>query len=461
MALSPEMQALKDQYGPIFDQITTGLAALKVKSTLNWTVEYRAAMTAFRDLFTKFSTDCDTLASTPVTPKPLSSLPLINQPTLVYQGAFRVPIDWFSYADGSIAFDPSNGTLFLAAADFGAEISIPVPVMTGSVSGLPTAAVIQSGYFTENKLYTDINPDDINPKSLGGLLVNGGKLIISGFSTYDGSNTQTLSHFRSGKDLTIQGDVEGPFALNIQQPIGTTRTLGAGFVSGYMCPVPSEWQAALGGTALTGNALLSIITRTSYGPCACVFDPALIGSSAPTTPLVCYPDDHPSLGAYGTVTSTMGGVGIAEAQAVAFPDKTRSILFFGRIGSALTWEYGEGTNNPLLNGTIVPNLPLDASGLPVRYWYDPEQVGWKGGHGYPYTYQIWAYDALDLVAVKNKTKKPWEVLPYATWKMTFPFSAWFTHIHGAAYDPSTNKLFIVQGFGDMGSPIIHVYRLSI
>ena len=51
-------------------------------------------------------------------------------------------------------------------------------------------------------------------------------------------------------------------------------TQGAGLVAGYMTPIPSEWQAALGDTYLTGQADIPIISRTSSGPAAFGFNPS-------------------------------------------------------------------------------------------------------------------------------------------------------------------------------------------
>lgn len=397
-----------------------------------------------------------------VTPS-LASLPLVQPFGLVYQGAFKVPSDSFRYAWGSLAYDAAHNSLFLVGSDWGAELTIPTPRTSSSATALLRATLIQSGKLTDG-LLESVNPMSVdpNPKAIGGVLVADGRLLVSGFSTYDGGGTQTRSHFTRSRDLATAWTTQGPFPLTIQQPAGTARTLGAGFVSAYMCPVPPEWQARLGGPALTGNCCQSILSRTSFGPAAFAFDPARVGSAtpAPAVPLVCYPDDHPNLCEYGTVTPVMGGVGIAEVKAMAFPDHTRSVLFFGRVGTDPVWKYGQGTNIKALDGTPVPGVPLDGNGQPVRYYYDPEQVDWKGGHGWPYAYRVWAYDALELAQVKAGTRKPWDVRPYAYWPLTFPFSAWFTHITGAAFDPATGRLFLVQAFGEQDSPVIHVYTVQ-
>ena len=95
---------------------------------------------------------------------------------------------------------------------------------------------------------------------------------------YDANGSQRL-HFVSGLDLSVKGDVLGPYRVG---------KLGAGVVSGYFGLIPAEWQAALGGPVLNGNCCLSIISRTSYGPAAFAIDPTKLGTTdpLPAVPLV-------------------------------------------------------------------------------------------------------------------------------------------------------------------------------
>jgi hypothetical protein len=133
--------------------------------------------------------------------------------------------------------------------------------------------------------------------------------------------------------------------------------LGAGFYSGYVGLVPSNWQTALGGPALTGNADISIISRTSSGP-AFAFDPDHLSATG-AQPLVYYPQN-------------------------ADPSKVSAI-------------------DPLVD-------PVDP------FCYDPSD-GSKGVHGYPYSAYVWADDANDLASVHAGQKQPWDVTPYAVWTL--------------------------------------------
>jgi hypothetical protein len=87
---------------------------------------------------------------------------------------------------------------------------------------------------------------------------------------------------------------------------------------------------------------------------------------------------------------------------------------------------------------------------------------YKGAHAYPYTYFIWAYDANDLAAVKRGEKQPWDVVPYAGWSLTLPFTGDFMQrIEGATYDPTTNRIFLTQAHGDGDLPIVHVFDVRL
>ena len=60
----------------------------------------------------------------------------------------------------------------------------------------------------------------------------------------------------------------------------------------------------------------------------------------------------------------------------------------------------------------------------------------------------------------------WEILPYGVWELNFPFANDNPSILGAAYDPSTQRIYISQDGGDKPGccghlPLIHVYHVNI
>jgi hypothetical protein len=194
---------------------------------------------------------------------------------------------------------------------------------------------------------------------------------------------------------------------------------GTGFIAGPMTPVPADWQAALGGEAITGQCCIPIIGRTSTGPAAFAFHPADIGTkrSVPTTALLYYVERvHARIGGWGSSPPALFNGGTYYA-GVAFIAGTRSVLFFMRHGTG-PFCYGEGA----------------ACG-------DSEDDS-KGTHAYPYVNMVYAYDASALKAVHDGKKQPWDPVPYATWAIPLP-NPW--SLTAVGYDPTTQRLFLLQG----------------
>ncbi|MBI2559195.1 hypothetical protein HYW20_07785, partial [Candidatus Woesearchaeota archaeon] len=376
------------------------------------------------------------------TPTPTTSeTGLLQQSNLVYEGAFRVPgnvpgspdSSRMLHAGGSaLAYNPARNSLFIVGHpnyQLTAEIGIPQIINSNSISSLATASILQNLYdSTDGKKDT---PDltDSNGNRIGGHLLYNNKFYTTVFIFYDNAPYQILSHLVSSTDLSITNDIQGPFQVG---------TVGAGHVSGYMANIPTEWQSAFGGTALTGNCCLSITARTSVGPSASIFNPADLGvkNPVPATPVVDYSLDHP------IANSQVGNslyVLSDWVQGMVFPKNTASLLFFGSHGTGSVC-YGESS---------------------ATECYDPASP-YKGYHAYPYKYQVWAYNANDLVKVKNGQLQPWQVQPYSVWNFNLPFEADDTHIiNGAAYDPATQRIFLSQHYKDGTLPIIHVFKILI
>ncbi len=379
---------------------------------------------------------------------------------LLYQGAFRIPRgafgdphgDGLTYPDSGLTYNPANNSLFINGHvwwQLTAEISIPQVVNSTNLASLNTATVRQNlTDVTEGHLaniYAGGTPT--RDPLLGGLLVYNGKLIGTSYEYYDGSNLTRLSHFTSSLNLAQTGDFQGMYLVG--DPLKTA------FVSAYMALVPAAWQASLGGPALTGNCCVSIISRSSWGPAASAFDPDKLGvvSPVPVTPLVEYTSANP-LGASLDQQSNPYFEQGDEMRGLVFAAGARSLLFFGRHGTG-PFCYGEGTANPALDHTAVPGSPG------VIYCYDPVITS-KGSHSYPYAHYVWAYDANDLAAAKAGTKQPWQVRPYAVWTLGLPSAfgiAGYAGIQGAAYDPSTQRIYVSQKLADGSLPLIHVFTV--
>jgi hypothetical protein len=347
------------------------------------------------------------------------STTLVTKSDMTYLGSFHVPVvsgNGFSYGGYGLAFNPARNSLYLSGHVYDlytAELSIP------ALGG--TATILQPLTDAYGGKLPQIGSGTAR---VGGNLVYNNKLYMTGFLYYDGSGSQTLSHFNRPLDLSATG-VAGPYRVGSD---------GAGYYSGYMTTIPSDWQAKLGAPAMTGNCCLSIISRTSYGPSISAWDPQNTAVNAQM--LVGYDQSHQTLGTYGASGSNPVFNGTTRITGVFFPPGTGSVLFFGSTGVG-NYCYGEASscNDPTTNS--------------------------KGEHAYPYAAYIWAYNANDLAAVRAGTKQPYEVTPYATWQLTdFGNVGYDFATGGAAFDPATGKVYFSQTGADGDRPLIRVYKVT-
>ncbi len=215
----------------------------------------------------------------------LSELPLLSRSSINYIGAFSVPHQdgnghSLGYAGHALTYNPSHHSLYYGGHDWYqelCEIGIPETIDLNH-----TAPILQDCTDVTEGRMDQIDDGTIK---LGGTLLYNNRLIVSAYSYYDADGNQVLSHFASSPDLSVSGDIQGPYQVGDW----------AGIVSGYMAPIPLDWQPLLGGPALTGNCCLAIISRTSFGPAVSVFDPDNVGLSdpVPAAPLLYYPAAHP------------------------------------------------------------------------------------------------------------------------------------------------------------------------
>ena len=366
---------------------------------------------------------------------------------LVYQGAFRLPADeqgdTFSYGGQTLAYNPVSDTLFVGSLQSKvAELSIPSPARTTRLEELPVASFVQTFRDPADGHLRDIAEDGV---MLDGLLVHDGRLYGAGLIYYDAANSQRVSHFSRSLNLSR------PEVTRIYQ-VGETGK--AGFVAGYMASVPPELRAALGGPAVTGQCCISIISRTSFGPGLFAWNPADLGrrDPLPTVPLLYYPQQHPTLGAWDGANDVYGGT--TEIAGVAIIDRTRTVIFAGRNGMG-TFCYGEGTSDE--------RKAKQQSASGEKFCYDPTSTD-KGQHAFPYRLQFWAYDVGDLAAVRSGDREPWDVTPYAVWPFELPaIGDPYPRLGAMSYDPSRRRLFLTQLFGEKDGyarrPIVHVYTV--
>jgi hypothetical protein len=368
-----------------------------------------------------------------------ASEPLLYSPNVQYVGAFRVPngqfgsdqYDTFSYGGTALAYDSANNSLFMVGHPYDqavAQISIPSTILNSSnISSLTTATMLQNFTNVLGMLPSDpLTQQYVGNVTIGGLMVQNGKLYGSVYGAYD--NTGSPGVFFDLNSTTLATATAQSWTLG-----------GDGTANGYVAPIPSEWQSALGASYLAGQADISIISRTSSGPAAYGFDPTQ-GSSSALTPFVEYPLSNP-LGAYEGPANPLQS-GTTQVNGVVFVPGSSSVLFFGTTGT--NYEgYGEPGDYGDTNHTS------------------------KGPHSLngQYAFQVWAYNANDLVAVKQGTKQPWQVMPYDVWNFSLPNASAGAQIGGVAFDPSTDRIYVsvldadnVAAYSDL--PLIEVFQVN-
>jgi hypothetical protein len=421
---------------------------------------------------------------------------LLSQSDFTYVGAFKLPsgsfgnpADTLDYAGGfvtgNVYNDPVHGktffmsgymsSLMVSSAVRVVQIRIPAIISDPNVvglTGLSTGTAVQGFADPSNGIGTQALGGS---QGFGSFVVYGGKLIGTEAVAYDASGSQKTSAWVSPLNFALSSQATGPYAFSGSVP---QRIIGGGF----MTIVPPEWRSALGGPVVSGNGPTSIISRGTAGPSLHVVDAdtLITQPSASTiiqsTPLVYYPcphgdttdqaNCHQTLGAWNsndpnqiwngkpiphvTVVDPHGRGTFTIAyednstrmQGILFADGTRSVLFFGHKGLG-RYCYGIGS----------------ACG-------DLDSPDSKGDHAYPYSEFVWAYDVLDLAAVKAGTKMPWEVYPYTGWAFKVfgdgdgGESCCGGKPVGVAWDPATRLAYMVVGFTNDRAPLVHVFRVG-
>jgi hypothetical protein len=344
-----------------------------------------------------------------------------------YEGSFRVPDgNVLSYGGAGLGYNPANNSLFITGHNhhqLTAEISIPRLGQTSDSAALPQAVYLQQlEDVTDGKLPDISEPRENDYGRIGGYLVDGDDLIVSAYDYYDADNTQVRSHLLTDTSMGASSDM-----------VSLTDDAQARWLGGAMTKIPAAWQDDFGGHPYMGGLSgISIAGNSSVGPSAATFSRASLTGNDPAKLVLGYPLSA-ALDGKPDKKSDLWNL-TSEVRGMVFPENTSSVLYFGTHGVG-NYCYGTGT----------------ACSDPVR--------SSKGTHAYPYQYQIWAYDAADLAKVHRGEASAESLRPYDVWKLDLPYTARYTEIGGAAYDPATGRIFISQGFANGILPVVHVYTL--
>lgn len=456
-----------------------------------------------------------TTASTPraAPPAPAGGSPadaLIQPADLVYVGAFRLPGGddpplTFAYGGNAITFnpdgDPTNpdpypGSLFVTGHDripYGdlpdgdqvAEVSIPVPAVTGNPADLPEAAFIQefrnvlAGYFTEIEEMPKVGMQYLNHPATGPKihLVWGQHL----------QPEDVPSHAWFNPTLATP-DLQGVWFIGDINLYSTTS---------YLFEIPAAWAD----TYVQGRYLATGRMRDGgqggMGPVLVAYRPWLPDGSAPpsgtrleATTLLLYENAYNTsqfvrcMNGYQHPDDWEGGAWITTSSGKS------AVLFAGTKGTGAKMWYGwinpRGPEYPCVE-TAVPKEDMDTCRLPDGSSCPPEDyagccseeqetcVTHRGFWSSRFDAQFILYDPAHLAQVAAGALEPWEPQPYTSvdidehlflnppeWDLVA--TGWGdqrrNRIGPTAYDRDSGLLYVLEPFADESKPVVHVWRIN-
>jgi len=354
-----------------------------------------------------------------------AKLPLLHLKDIEYQGAFRLPADTYgtsslNYSEGPLEYNSVNHSIFIVGHAHHqniAEFVVPNIVKSEVLSELQMASAPRQAFSPILSRATGGNLQAID--RIGGMeFINtesGPQLIINGYEYYDapGDNSHTTLIARNSDNLatcTMDGY--------------HTFQGGAGHTSGWISPVPTEWQTTLGGTLITGQSSgIPIISRTSVGPSAFSFLPENLTTSSvpnpvPTTTLLDFSLAHPLHDDLSNTTRTNDIWTHLSRVVYGFVvPGTRSYLTIGESGGHESGVCYKCTQN---DGNLCG--------------------GYCANDAEDYYHFYWLWDVNDLVAVKNGSKNSYDVRPYEYGEFPTPFAT--NSFGGGTFDPGSNTLYL-------------------
>jgi hypothetical protein len=416
-----------------------------------------------------------------------------------------------------------------------AEITIPTPVIAtdttpAGLSQLSRATALQGFYSgTDGTTYDVTDPRN----APGGLLVFGASLLVSHYIAYDGGNQGVKSHWTHSLTLSNQASAVGPLqlgTLNTNHPAGLMGGAMATIPAAWWTPLGGKAMTGLSNVSIISRSsagpaafafdpadlgVTSPVPTSSlvYYPSGHQLQSNVIGRSNtlyntamqqyPSWGLA-FPSNHRSVlfvAAFGTgnynygegtqnlsadpVTTSVSGSDASTNAAgtiVTLPGQTAALQYIWLSAQTTPALFDDGSHNGVAavmsrTGSAYTVSPAFSGTLTAQAYkagelqsYDAVN-GAKGPHAWPYVTRMYAYDANDLAAAKAGTISPWDVRPYATWDLTFPFMhaslSNATHLHktaGMAYDDAHHTLYIAHYAADPTAPgnlpVIHVFTVS-
>jgi hypothetical protein len=404
---------------------------------------------------------------------------LVYKNNLSYLGSFRLHNAYFDVPSianidvvRAVAFDADgasgNGSFYIYNQNgYTTEYSIPATLSNGwstSLGSLPEAAILQNPRNVTDG-WTTTGNDGI---AIHGQLIYNGNLIQDGGNIYS-FVTPNLTHAKRSKTLSTVGII-GTSLVSPSGGYGNGR-----FLSGPMCLIPSSWQTALGGKALTGWAGISVNSNANKGAPAYAFDPDLVGTGNVTAQTLLFYSNAQPLDSESQTVSPVVDIHGSQAPlwsatsfgygvyGMSIPYGTDSLLYFGvnpvgLQGYTNTNDYGvDGINSYYGGGT--------------RNGFDPYNQSGNTPYSGTYSVQCWAYNLNDLAAVKAGSVLPYNVRPYAAWSLSLPYSTISANnsslttsaqscVCASIYDSIRKRIYIFHQPSGTYEPCISVFSVS-
>jgi len=397
----------------------------------------------------------------------------IQPDDLEYKGAFRLPDDegwgysgyamtYYPKGDSAGSADGFPGSLFILGHDHHqqiAEVSIPIPVISGSrnLAELNRAKMLQG--FT-----------DVRGQMFGDLEIP--RAGIAYLGAQKGQTTDKL-HFSWGQHFQDFEPSHGWCELNLSQPKAKGPWVFGGYTNyvtnDYLFQIPKEWADI----NTPGQYLAVGRFRDGHwagqGPALFAYAPWNDGNPPETkarlnsiTPLLLYGIQEE------------GGIEISNAQSMKMnnfkePDEwsggawltaggKSAVIFVGTKATGKCW-YG------FANGVVWPiDIDEDTVYPQVPAWPYDDRGWWSES----VEAQIIFYDTSDLAAVARGRMKTYEPQPYASFDIDqYLFDPGLDveqgkrYLVGAAcFDQARGILYIIERRADEDRSLVHVWHVK-
>jgi hypothetical protein len=453
------------------------------------------------------SEDADPLTARAYLPTTTSGFtPRLVQPgDFEYLGAFRLPDGaerphTFEYGGNAMTFSPAGdpsgpddgfpGSLFVTGHDrvpFDvpdgnqvAEISIPVPLTSTSVSALNQAGFLQQFQIVDTGVFTMM--EEITRLGLAYLdhPATGPRIHLAWGQHFE-PDPPSGTHGWFDPDLSAP-DLQGSWFIGDQSFYS---------VAGYLFGIPLGWADQHAESRYLATGSFRDGGWSGMGPALFAYrpwaDPAGTppphGTHVSETVLLLYASSQDTsdiercLDNYQHPDEWEGGAWLTTGSGKS------AVLFVGTKGTGAKYWYGwvnpAGPAVPCIEEELLGQFTLCrlADGTPCP----PEDLveceghndyrGWWSGS---YRAQIILYDPADLARVAAGEIESWEAQPYATLdiddllyhnpqQVEEPMLGTGVQrrfrISTAAFDPATGTLYVLEPFADGAKPVVHVWRV--